>query len=544
LLENILLFREAKAARDRLHASFQASSQLLSSPRSSEILHEIGEQARIAANARGVRVILRNQAGEAEIVVATPQEYAVSDYAIRWPEGVTGEVMSTGERRVITDTAAPDLQGIINPRWKSEGTRAFCCLPLRIQDETIGVMLFYYGYPRSFPEFELEALQLYANQAAAIYESARRMEKWEMLRQAAETLARAEGLTEVLQQITVQARAVLQADVVDVWPYDAEQARFRVDEVVTAAVQGHIRSLLLSDGIPGEAVVPFVTAHQRCGEPSLAEVDQQGLPEHVRQHLQKQNIRSVQGLTLSAGSEKLGVLLLYYRGTRHFNVETQETARTLATHAALALKQARLLEQMRQAKHAAEVVTRVTALGGSEVTLESIAQGTRDAVGCDAVTLCISQPGATASRVRGVTYNGQATSMPEFSPGLDLRALLTYDASQVIQTLPPEFVSQTHTQEWASVFPLQVAEQKLGIMLIHYHRPHHFSSNALADLQQFAQQVAVAVHNEHLYRQAQKHTRALQVICETGQALTGSLNEREILDKIATALVHLPDYTR
>ena len=226
-------------------------------------------------------------------------------------------------------------------------------------------------------------------------------------------------------------------------------------------------------------MVPFVTAHQRCGQPCLAEVDQQVLPEQVRQHLQAQHIQSVQGLTLLAGTEKLGVLLLYYRGPRHFSVEAQETARTLATHAALALKQARLLTQVRQAKQAAEVMTRVTALGGGEVTLESIAQGTREAVRCDAVTLCVYQPGATASWVRGVTYNGQATSMPKFSPGPDLLTLLAYDAPQVIQTLPPEFISSTHTQEWASVFPLQVAEQKLGIMLIRYHSPHCFTDNAL-----------------------------------------------------------------
>ena len=86
--------------------------------------------------------------------------------------------------------------------------------------------------PFLFPDFEVEALQLYANQAAAAYHSSQRMAKLEHLQRAAEALAGAEALPEVLRQIVHSAREVLQADVAAVWPYNPEQERFMIEEVV------------------------------------------------------------------------------------------------------------------------------------------------------------------------------------------------------------------------------------------------------------------------------------------------------------------------
>ena len=83
------------------------------------------------------------------------------------------------------------------------------------------------------------------------------------------------------------------------------------------------------------------------------------------------------------------------------------------------------------------------------------------------------------------------------------------------------------------VIPLQVAEQKLGVMLLQYPTQRRLASTNTSDLEQFAQQAAVAIHNAQLYAQARKHAAALLALYEAGQAVRGSLEEAAILEQIA-----------
>ena len=374
LIHNMLLFQEARAARERLHASFQASSKLLSSQEPAEVLREIVEQARGAADASGVRIILRDEAGDPKIEVATPKRYQNRSFQVRWLRGVGVllEVMRTGKPQIIPDIDKTSHE--INPDLRGEGTRAFCCMPLFLLGETIGVMSFYYDQPRHFPDFEIEALQLYANQAATAYDSAQR------------------------------------------------------------------------------------------------------------------------------------------------------------------------LAQVSKAKRTAEMVAWATALGGAEVTLESIAQGTREAIGCAEVALYVYKqrvPGAKYAslgqppKVVGVTSHTHAESLPEIAPGPLLSAFLADDEPYVLPNSLPGALTQELGKEWHIVMPLRIAEQKFGVMLIRYFTSHPFSPEELTSLELFARQVAVAIHNAQLYRQAQRSASALQALYEAGQAITSSLNAREILERIA-----------
>ena len=100
-------------------------------------------------------------------------------------------------------------------------------------------------------------------------------------------------------------------------------------------------------------------------------------------------MKSFQGIALRVGDEPLGVLYVNYRQPHALGEEDRRPLENLATYAALSLKKARLLDQVRKAKQAAEVVAQVTALGDLRATLASVTQGTQEAVGCDAVVLFV-----------------------------------------------------------------------------------------------------------------------------------------------------------
>ena len=103
--------------------------------------------------------------------------------------------------------------------------------------------------------------------------------------------------------------------------------------------------------------------------------------------LQQVKIRSFQGIALTVEDEMLGVLYVNYHRPRSFSLEQQNIAKTFASHAASALKKAKLLNQVKTAWDRARVVAEVTSLGNLEDTLHSIAEGTMEVVNCDAVTL-------------------------------------------------------------------------------------------------------------------------------------------------------------
>jgi GAF domain-containing protein len=175
--------------------------------------------------------------------------------------------MRTGVPEIIEDTDTEKHR--LNPALLREGTRAFCCVPLTLQGKRIGAMSFYYDQPRHFPNFEVDALQLYANQAAAAFDGSQRMAKLESLRYAAEALAGVDGLSEVLQQIVQSAQDVLQADLAAVWPYDPEQQQFVVGGLVAHGALDGMSDHLQQEAPQWRRVADAVMTEQWIGLESV-----------------------------------------------------------------------------------------------------------------------------------------------------------------------------------------------------------------------------------------------------------------------------------
>lgn len=541
-IESTQLFQEAKAAHTRLRASFQASSMLLSSQSPRDVLQDMVEQACQAADADRARMLLYDEKGQAQVIAgARLKQFRHGVYPVR-DDGISSQVMRDGTPKFINDTTTQRSQ--VNPILLDEGTAAFCCVPLELRKKRVGVMSFYYNQPRDFPDYELDALQLYANQAAAAYDAAQRFSTSEALRHATEALVGVETLAEMWRQITVSARKVLQADVAVIWPYDYEQGQFLAAGLCMDGVPDEVGTTIQQQHVRWQPIAEEVLAKRWVGRAQQTEVCPVTRLDNALWHLiDLAGMQSFQGFLLTTGNEKLGILWVLHRQAHHFNETGQEIARTFVNHAALALKQVQLFEQVRKGKQAAEVVTRVTALGGSDISLEAIAQGTKEAVGCDVVMLYVydrvahgleSVPADNPLPLVCVTSQDSegAGQRSKVVPGPLLSAWLTYDVTHIIPNATegaPDELRQTKT----IVIPLRVTGQRLGVMILEYRTPHRFAPLNTSDLERFAQQAAVAIHNARLYEHAGKQTVALQALYASGQAVMGSLEEKAILHQIA-----------
>lgn len=93
------------------------------------------------------------------------------------PDGLTVRTLLARKPLAVTH---PDEPPGINPLALQQGTRAYLCVPMMIQDAIIGVLFVHYDHPHAFSENEKQILSIFANLTALAIENARQREKLEI----------------------------------------------------------------------------------------------------------------------------------------------------------------------------------------------------------------------------------------------------------------------------------------------------------------------------------------------------------------------------
>lgn len=388
----------------------------------------------------------------------------------------------------------------------------------------------------------IDNVQLYVNQAALAYDNARRIKELEYMRCAAEALAGAAGLPEVLEQIVHSARTVLQADSAATWSYDDVRDQFILDGSI-------------ADGIPPELWQEFRREEPRAGRTAdtvmkqgwvgvtaVDDKEQFGfLGDSTRQLLGRCGVQSFQGISLTVGEERLGVLYVNYNHQRSFSEKEQETARTFANHAALALKKARLLEQVRKARDVAKVVAEVSTLEELGYTLNLIVNGSLEALDCDAVTVYTYDPERQAfgfpPAMAGVRDEEAVLAVGQVFPQSVVWNILGLEQAHEAEKTPQDnllrgkFVDREGIRSSVGI-PLRVGDSRVGVMFVNYRSFHRFTQDEMVNINLFANQAAVAIRNTQLYQAEQRYRKALVAIHETSAAISAELHLERLLPVI------------
>ena len=198
-IDRTRLFHEAEAGRERIRSLYAASDALILTQGAPKVLLDRIEQARQATGATGVSLILIDELGQVQDFFSTGLDLPpnLSDFVE--PDEFSLQVMRTSQPKIIGDTTKFSDQVHPHACWQKAG--AALCVPLAVSNNGIGVIWVCYDQPRHFSETDIDALQLYANQTAVAYDSARHINELEHMRQAAESLAGVTELPKVLEQI-------------------------------------------------------------------------------------------------------------------------------------------------------------------------------------------------------------------------------------------------------------------------------------------------------------------------------------------------------
>ncbi|HEX8088318.1 MAG TPA: GAF domain-containing protein, partial [Blastocatellia bacterium] len=391
---------------------------------------------------------------------------------------------------------------------------------------------------------EIELVKAIAAQATALIDRMRRNAERENLHKAAQAMSRFFDLGDVLQSIVTSVKGALGADSVAILPYDEGIDRFIPEELAAA-------------NIPYEELVLFKEEEPEPGRTARA-IMQEGwvgvgdihgaevgfIGRRTREMLSSIKARSFQGVALSVGSEAVGVLYVNYRYPRKFGEEDRRCLDNLAKYAALSLKKARLLDHVKKTERAAQIVAKVMALGDLDITMFSIANGTKEAIDCDAVVLYTFDPISNSFNspvTVGVNYPNRVSGyrdMPNSLVYQMLRLGEPYKAEKV--STDPLFKGRRFALDEriksCLAIPLKAVDHEVGVMFVNYHRQHRFTADELTSIELFANQAAVAIRNAHLF---QERTRKLLEQGKLGELSKGLLSiegSRDVLDLAASAV--------
>jgi GAF domain-containing protein len=537
-IDNINLVRRVQIGREGMRRFFKASSALSTSKDPQAVLEDIVAQTRAAAKATWVRLILSDEMGRARTLITKGTDNVVGPDQLMRPDGIGIQVLRSEKVEVIENT---NRDRRMNPKLLQGTPESFLCLPLALQGKKFGVMWINYAEPRTFTEFDIDALQLYVNQAAIAYDGARRMEELSHMRRAAEALAEASDPQDVLRQIVESAHSALQADSAAIWPYDSARNTFMLENFVAS-------------NIPAEFVKDFGKAKPRPSGTArtvmerkwlvvedIARESYEFLGDSTRKLLASTGVQSFIGTSLTVGDERLGVLYLNYNRTRNFNQEEEQLARTFANHAALALKKAKLLQQVTKAKKAAEAVARVTVLGNRPTTLQSIAEEMQKALDCSAVILFEydkeTQKLQHPPTMVGVTLRDRASGLGRVDPESIVYLMLERDRPYVVENAAEDelfhdrrFAIEEKIKSCIAV-PLRVMNDKVGVIFVNYRHYHSFTPDEIDNINLFAHQAAVAIRNAQLFDERNSQLRRQGMLVKLSEELLSTPTLQDTLDR-------------
>lgn len=546
---NAQLYQQTRSSQEQLRSYYEASNTIVASTDLDQVLEDIVERARQTARAHSVGMVLLNEAGQVrKIIVAGAKQPTDVSEMVR-PNGLTVQVMQSGRPIVIDDTA--DEPEKINPSGFWRDIRAAMCLPVILEGRSLGVMWFYYPASRTFSQHEIDAAQLYVNQAAVAYDSARRVEELEQMRRAAEALAKATEPHQALQQIVESAAIVLHADSVAVWSYDDVRDKFIPEELTAYGIADtELAKLRETEPKPGQTAYT-VMDRGYVSIVNVAEPEDDFIGKPTRELLERIGARSFQAITLRVGEECLGILYANYLQQRAFGEEEETTLRTFASHAAMALKTARLMTQLERTKKAAGVVAGAVVQQDLHLTLDEIAQNTREVLDADVVNLYaydeatdkFAELGSSILdqiKPHSVPTAGQLTESSAAYRILDIKDPPYYrlvdDYAIDDPVLGGSFVQEEQVRAAIGV-QLRVRQHKVGVMFVNFRAAHRFTDDEISTVRLFADQAAAAIRNTQLYRQTARLLEQARLVTEISREAASNLEIEPFLESLFTRLV-------
>ncbi len=278
------------------------------------------------------------------------------------PKGLGQEAIEAGEPRFLPDPSRKEDLKEFNPNIYKNGVRAMAACPLLISKEgnnqKKGILYICFNDSHWFTEDEIGWVKLLASRAvdairhATYYtemrDSARRLAN---LYDVAKSLVINPGMSGLLQRIAGNTLNILTADVVIIYEYNQAEQKFSSEPTYGGRLKFSDKLGLPTDGrsLPVWLVKNGENLYEPNSErnPIFGKKNERN-GKNIRGELNfvsREDIKSTAGILLKSGEEIVGAMFVNYRRHHEIIPAEEQILNMLASTAAIAIQNQRLLQQ-------------------------------------------------------------------------------------------------------------------------------------------------------------------------------------------------------
>lgn len=227
------------------------------------------------------------------------------------------------------------------------------CVPMFFGNEVFGVLDVYSKRPHGFFDQEVDYLQALASQAGVAIQNAKLIEHFNRIGQ---TITSSQEIKKILENIAQSAIEVLCAEPVILFQYDQAGNRLVPPPIYAGKLleeKGYSETFEFS----GHSFAELIVVH---GESLYIEknIEQHPFMIEAQKHAigkmspkrfnEREKTQSLAAFILKVENEIVGLMFLNYRTPQTFTAIEKKIMETFAAHAAIAIKNSRLIEHMRR----------------------------------------------------------------------------------------------------------------------------------------------------------------------------------------------------
>lgn len=483
------------------------------------------------------------------------------------------DAVSAGESVLIDDVRAdePQAEGfraavssigdLSKPPFSL--VRSWMAVPLALKDRTLGALTISWTEPSYFTADHARLARAFADQAAIAIENARLFDETQTRGRETEALFRADAelfrsldLDTVLQALVDVTVDVIEVDksMVATWDQDAGVMSLRATRNLNDKSLAYMHDLFSQRTQSMESPTVMITADPSRAQPHLVPI------------IESEGIRSMIEIpVVSLDGRPLGFFSVAYTNEHHFAEAEQRLLRALADRAAIAIDNARQLDETERRARETEALFRADAELFQSLDLDSVLQAvvgvTVDIIGADMSMV------ATWSATEPLRLCTAPQQSPEhLAEVMAAIESLRSERERVLGTgvIIMEGIESAHPllkPIWEregihAVMEVPIKSPRgtlLGAFTVTYLTPHTFSPEEQRLLKALAERAAVAIENAELYQRAQlaasleeRQRLARELHDSVSQALygiaLGARTARTLLDRDPAAAAEPVDY--
>jgi GAF domain-containing protein len=437
---------------------------------------------------------------------------------------------------------------------RSEGTRSMAGTPLRREGKAIGVLVVHCDRPVPFTDDELALLQSFADQAAIAIENAR------LINETREALERQTATAEILKVIASSPSDV--QPVFDAIVANADRLVGGFSTGVYRFVDGicHLEAFTPVNPVADEmlkrrfplpiaGIAHFELAHAgETVEIADTEIDAAGLP--LREIARARGFRSVLYSPLISKGPAIGVIVVSRTNPGSFSAHHVQLLRTFADQAVIAIENARLFNETREAlerQTATSDILKVIASSPSDVqpVFEAITESAKRLVGGFSTTVlrflgdelhlvAHTSTSPEADEALKSSFPRLLAEFPTFALVRDGQTVQFADTES--ESVPAANRELARLRGFRSVLftPLMHQGTPIGMLSVTRAEPGRFSDHHVQLLQTFADQAVIAIENTRLFNETREALERQTATADILKVIASSpSNVQPVFDAIA-----------